>query len=550
MEKTDGPRRNKATRAICFQGAGVQPEDRRLGRPTGRPWEFPEGAPCGIIKEEGDMAMARDGRCPMKALRPIQRIAPALVVLHCLAAVALAQYQVPLRYDLRYSSPTYIPSDVMRGAPPPPPARQDPYAFGSLSYGDLGVTGNLRAGKSFQGNVPYTQLGNIVSNDLPSYSLSNFERDSIGVGDIGTGVERGVPTPYFPGSGSVTTPGTVGVRFAVPPLSDRAPYTVADLNAALPQARARVGVDTGEARLPAEGVPAAGYGLTIPQSALNWVDALIEGRVSPQSAPGGEEASKTDQRLGLLQESPDRRLGLKPETATESPWKPEKQAEEQAIEDSESSLYQRVRKEVEEAKQESSEPAKSTAAPSVRSRPGGEEDASALEGREEKPGGIPPPAKPYKSAGGFDGYLKRADAAVKESNYSKAEALYAAAAALEPNRPVAFFGRLHALLGLMYYDQAGVVLEQTLKAHPDWVKAAPEIMSVYPNAEVLERIIRDLKANLLVKPDSLSDGLLLGYVLYSAGRRDEAKAFLEAVARVRGEEQGPEQAILKAIEGR
>ena len=488
----------------------------------------------------------------MKALGPIWIPVSVVAMWLGLAGTAQAQYQVPLRYDLRYSSPTYIPSDVMRGVAPPS-VRQDPYAFGSLSYGNLAVTGNLRAGKSFQGNVPYVSTGDILSKTLPSFALDKFERDSIGVGDIGTGVERGVPTPYFPSSGTVTTPASAGVRFITPPMGERAPYTLPNLNTVLPQTSVRAGVDTGELKLPAPagGVAQPGGGLSIPQSALIWVDALIEGRISPEAAgvTGGEEASKKDPRLGLLQELPDQRLGLKPETAAAPPQAPEPQAEPQAIEETQQSLYQAVRKEAEEAiREEQSKPKEPAEASSVQPQPGRQGQVEPP--GEETPTGIPPPAKPYASAGGFDGYMKRADAAMKDSNYGMAEALYAAAAALEPSRSAAFFGRLHAMLGLMYYDQAGLVLERTIKAHPDWVGAAPDIASVYFKSDVLERILTDLKANLLVKPDSLSDGLLLGYVLYSAGRRDEAKTFLEAVVRTRGDEQGAEQVILKAMEGR
>ena len=486
----------------------------------------------------------------MKTRGLVWMLVPVVAMAWGLTGTAQAQYQVPLRYDLRYSSPTYIPSDVMRGVAPPS-VRQDPYAFGSLSYGNLAVTGNLRAGKSFQGNIPYIQTGAILSKTLPSFALDKFERDSIGVGDIGTGVERGVPTPYFPSSGTVTTPASAGVRFITPPMGERAPYTLPNLNTVLPQTGVRAGVDAMGLPGQAEGAVQPGQGLVIPQSALNWVDALIEGRISPEAAgvTGGEEASKKDPRLGLLQELPDQRLGLKPETAAAPPQAPEPQAEPQAIEETQQSLYQAVRKEAEEAiREEQSKPKEPAEASSVQPQPGRQEQVGPPE--EETPPGIPPPAKPYASAGGFDGHMKRADAAMKDSNYGMAEALYAAAAALEPSRSAAFFGRLQAMLGLMYYDQAGLVLERTIKAHPDWVGAAPDITSVYFKSDVLERIITDLKANLLVKPDSLSDGLLLGYVLYSAGRRDEAKTFLEAGVRTRGDEQGAEQVILKAMEGR
>jgi hypothetical protein len=158
------------------------------------------------------------------------------------AAAVSGQYYTPLRYDLRYTSPTYIPSGTMRFGPSGP----NPYAFGSPLYSDLSVTGNLRAGKSFHGNVPYSQSGSQISTNLGTNRLSNFTRDSIGVGDIGTGVEYGAPMPYYAPSGSVTNIGTAQQRFVTPMPGSRAPYTVQNPNA-IP-ARPRTTAATSAAR--------------------------------------------------------------------------------------------------------------------------------------------------------------------------------------------------------------------------------------------------------------------------------------------------------------
>jgi len=215
----------------------------------------------------------------------ILAIAAVGLTLALVAQEAQGQYYTPLRYDLRQSSPTYIPSGAIRFGPDRQP---DPYAFGSPQYGNLGMTGNLRLGKSFQGRSPYRPSGSQLSSDLPSLRLSDFRRDSIGVEDVGTGVEYGQPGAYFPGSGSVTTPWSAGGRFAAPLPGDRAPYATRDVNApSLPRfsAAGSAAYSAAGGAAEAPGIPAAGMNLTIPRSALDYVDALIDGRASPMPAP-------------------------------------------------------------------------------------------------------------------------------------------------------------------------------------------------------------------------------------------------------------------------
>ncbi len=134
----------------------------------------------------------------------------AALVLGMAAAEAGAQYYVPLRYDLRYTTnPGYI-GPVTQALPAPP----DPYSYGALQYGNLLMTGNVRGGKSFEGTVPYNQQGSQLSTFLPSMALSNFNRDSVSVADVVSGLNYGGYQPYFAGAGSVTSLYTAETRFA------------------------------------------------------------------------------------------------------------------------------------------------------------------------------------------------------------------------------------------------------------------------------------------------------------------------------------------------
>jgi len=254
-------------------------------------------------------------------MRTLKTLSVALVVV-AWATDALAQYYVPLRYDMRYTpNPGYISPVPYAQAPP----RADPYAFGSAQYGNYDITGNVRAGKSFRGSTPFGQQGSQISTRLPSMGLSNFTRDSIGIEDLGTGVEHGAALPYFPGSGSVTSITTAKSRFATPPPMDRAPYALPSVNSAMPGYTAVPGSFAGSAPPPmVSPQQAAGYrpGLYVPRGAVEWVNAMVEGRggappvdrraltVSTGSPGETLQERKMDLRLGLPLMPADTRIGI------------------------------------------------------------------------------------------------------------------------------------------------------------------------------------------------------------------------------------------------
>ena len=505
-------------------------------------------------------------------------VAAALVgtlALGLLASSAPGQYYVPLRYDLRYSlNPGYITAIPYGQAP----SRPDPYAFGSPIYSGLDLTGNVRAGKSFQGNTPFNQMGSQLSTNIPSMALSNFKRDSVGIGDLGTGVEYGAALPYFPGSASVTSLGTAERRFAPIPPGDRAPYTLPNYNAAnvgmvsvLPTAGFYAGGS------PPPDVPAAQVqlmkrnGLYLPRGSIEWVNAMAGGipRAPADMAPTvttedlSPDARRMDMRLGVPQQPADIRVGLPPELGGQAIAVPGGPADVAAAEarakaraqaagtgeTTETSLSPIARKlrdgaAAKEAARTQEGARTSTGAPPP-AQPGAPPSG---QGNNQEPPVMPAPPTQYTGPATFVEYVERAHAQMKESHYGAADALYEAAMVMDADRPSALFGRIYALLGDYRYLQASLVLDRALKLHPDWVAEVPDIKAVYFKPETLMRIIDDLKTNLKDRPANVEANLLLGYINFASGKNDLAKPFLKQVAAVRGEKPGSEQVLLKAIE--
>ncbi|MCX5676452.1 MAG: hypothetical protein NTX87_15735 [Planctomycetota bacterium] len=504
-------------------------------------------------------------------MRTLKTLAVALAVV-AWATDALAQYYVPLRYDMRYTpNPGYISPVPYAQAPP----RADPYAFGSAQYGNYDITGNVRAGKSFRGSTPFGQQGSQISTRLPSLRLSNFTRDSIGIEDIGTGVEHGAALPYFPGSGSVTSITTAKSRFATPPPMDRAPYALPGVNSAMPGYTAVPGSFAGSAPPPmVSPQQAAGYrpGLYVPRGAVEWVNAMVEGRggappvdrraptVSPGLAGETPQERKMDLRLGLPLMPADARIGIwtagsetgqaaPPEAG--GPAAPAAEGAPAAPADLfQSPLYWRLR----EAATTDKPPARREEPPFLLTPPKPRTTAADGPGEERDLAGEPQaPAIPAlieklpTTPASYADYLARAQAARKANQYGAADSLFQAAMVMDPDQPEPFFGRVSALLGDYRYLQAALVLDRGLKTHPEWARSIPDAKTGYSKPEVYDRIVGELAEDLKNRPEGAETNLLLGYLSLASGKTEDARAYLKQVALVRGDRAGSERAMLDAI---
>ncbi|HUU91096.1 MAG TPA: hypothetical protein VM238_07785 [Phycisphaerae bacterium] len=479
----------------------------------------------------------------------------ACAALSLVGADAFGQYYTPLRYDLRHTSPTYIPSGTMRFGPP---ARYDPYRFGNYNPGNLSITGNLRLGKSFQGTSPYRSTGSQLSMDLPSTRLSDFRRDTIGIEDVGTGLEYGQLGAFYPGSASVTTPYTAGMRFAVPTPGARAPYVPRNVNVpVLPQWSAHSQAFTSGYGMgsitPTIEEPMTAGGLAIPPSVLTHAAALLDGRISPM--PEDVTAPFAPSEVEDLVKSPYERFGHKFESEPANIFIPDDAGEhagDMTMPDDLSSIFWLDRETAGEQDVWAPQPgAEGIVTPwnAVQDSPGAEAAWPEETGEDETEPIVTPVLPPSMPVSTYAVYVMRGHAAMKEGDYGKAEALYAAGVALEPDRPAAFFGRIHALLGRRLYLQAIVVMERELAQHPQWVNVVPSLKGVYAKTDVYDRILEELQRELETKPNDVGHNLLIGYVYYSADEKRKARLHLEKAARARDAKPGPEKAILAAIEG-
>lgn len=468
-----------------------------------------------------------------------------------MAVAALGQYYVPLRYDLRRGTPVYVPGRepwVSYGSYDAP--NYDPYSFGAAQNGNYFITGNVRAGKSFQGRTPYNDVGNELATGLPSLRLSNFRRDSVGVQDIGTGVEYGVPMPYFPSSAEVTTPYTAGTRFQTPYPGAAAagvPYAPTPY---VPSWEAAPGI--GYAPPPTYTVPGLdNYTLDrirIPESTWEALRRLAAeedtptppGTVSTLPGPGAATAGRS--QVDQLIEKPTFRFDQTPSNIV-PPESTTGVGPNGLPAPEDLSLY---------LKPETVTPVlPAMPAQPPRETPGQANEAAPKWASLTGPGSPDmPPAVPMPSAGAsYDTLMRTAETSMRLGNYEGAGELFRQASIVNAGRPEAAFGQVHASLGRRAYYQAALALERLIEQHPDWVKQPPNLKAAFEDAKAYDDILNDLRDRLQMNDASRQLNFIMGYVLYAGGRTEEAKPYLERAAAFLKHLETPEKILLEAAGG-
>jgi hypothetical protein len=460
---------------------------------------------------------------------------------------AFGQYYVPLRYDLRRGTPVYVPgrepwtSYGYYDAP-----NYDPYSFGAVQARNYLITGNVRAGKSFRGSTPYSDVGSELATTLPSLRLSNFRRDSIGVQDIGTGVEYGVPLPYFPSSAEVTTPYTAATRFQTPyPAAGPGPtpYMPAPYVPSW-----QVGPSPGY-------VPSATYivpGLDtytldrvrVPEStweALRRLAAEEETPIPPgtvSALPGPGAAPATESAVEQLIEKPTFRFEQTPSNIL--PPEPAGGVGPNGLPaPADLSLY---------LKPETVTPV----LPAVPARaPGAADETAPKWASLTGPGGaaVPPPVPTPPAGASYEALLRTAETSMRFGNYENAAELFRQAAGLDASRPEAAFGQVHAFLGRRAFYQAALALARLIEDHPDWVKRPPDLKAAFENPKTYDDVLKDLRGRIQMSETARELNFIMGYALYAGGRTEEARPYLERAAAALKHLRTPEKILLEAASG-
>lgn len=136
-------------------------------------------------------------------------------------------------------------------------------------------------------------------------------------------------------------------------------------------------------------------------------------------------------------------------------------------------------------------------------------------------------------ARGLADLLRSAEELMKEEKYTSAVARYDAATQVAPNNPLIVLGRSHAQLGAGQYRQAEVDIRRAIAEGPEVLLAQYNLKSMI-GEDRLAFLVEDLKDIAATVPNEVRPHLLLAYIAYNSGNKQEAAEHLAQAEKAAG----------------
>ncbi len=426
---------------------------------------------------------------------------------------------------------------------------------------NLIITGNVTGGRSFQGFSPI-QNPNAILTPIPSSSLSNFVRDSVGLPSIQSGVSGYTPEIFFAPSQTAVTSGEIAAQSSLQRIPSGA-YRVGQYQYQVPiqpltgtEQFGGIATELPNAR-PAwrpTGVGIFRPDILVGQQPGQQADIAL---ATPQPPPQAEQAlparpGQQELEPGMQEGEPTmaRPLQVQPPGAFESaqPGMQTPQAEQTA-----SSLLAEMRQYTEtlreQAQQREREGEQAIPAPlgdrlgqpadlsldAAARRPADElrigrtgrtegqqarmrSELTHLQASELLKQRL---ATPIRTLAGqrrtqIDNLLARAEELMSQGEYYRAAATYSSIINTTPDNPLAWMGRANALLAAGEYVSAYLALQQAIERYPRMLLFDFDLPSLVGNREVLDVRRAELERTLETQ-DDYRIRFLLGYLEYFGG---------------------------------
>jgi len=450
---------------------------------------------------------------------------------------------------------------------------------------NLVITGNITAGKSFQGVVPY-QASTSFSGTMGSSALDSFIRDSAGSESFGR--PAGQSVPYYSATGSVTTtlPGARGGVFMPQGETFGSNYPAGRLpdEAILNQPQ----------MLPAGGAASTQYKHFVsspyyhppvlpPNRPMSMTTEEMEKMISSDAerysrnvnlqptgvgdqqqqeqqqkqieqlkndlGQAGKKAPEIKQGLAKELSAPKglSKEGLQPFEKVQAQAPKQKTAKKEQVD-----VFEQMKQQLEDFKKsfESEWAGKTTkqpAKPSVDTNEPGrrkeketkppEEGASKEEPAVDKISPVDLSAKAKGILGEhnslasfakdkFNQHIKAAENYMKQGQYYRAADAYTLASYYKPEDPLAYAGKSYALFGAGEYMSSSLFLSRALEIFPEYALFKINLETMIGDRDRLESRIVEAEQR-LEKGNSPELQFLLAYVYYQLGRTEAAKKAID-----------------------
>jgi tetratricopeptide (TPR) repeat protein len=446
---------------------------------------------------------------------------------------------------------------------------------------NLIVTGNITAGKSFQGVVPY-QASTSFSGPMGSSALDSFIRDSAGSESFGRSAGQSVP--YYSPTSSVTTtlPGYHGGVFAPQGQTFGSNYPAGRLpdEATLTQPQTQ----------PAGGAASSQYKHFVsspyyhppvlpPNRPMSMTTEEMEKMISSDAerysrnmnlqptgvgdeqqqeqieqlkndlGQAGKKVSELKQSLAKELSAPKglSKEGLQPFEKVQAQAPKQKTAKKEQAD-----VFEQMKQQLEDFKKsfESEQTGKTTkqpAKPSVdTNEPGRREEKETKPPEEgaskEKPtvDKISPVDLAVKAKGilgehnsfasfakdKFNQHVKTAENYMKQGQYYRAADAYTLASYYKPEDPLAYAGKSYALFAAGEYMSSSLFLSRALEIFPEYALFKINLETMIGDRDKLESRIVEVEQR-LEKSNAPELQFLLAYVYYQLGRTEAAKKAID-----------------------
>ena len=410
-------------------------------------------------------------------------------------------YNSPVRRDIRYRS----------------------------GYGNLFITGNISAGKSFRGSIPYSDPTQFQGS-LGSSSLSNFHRDSVGLGTlIGPGRSASWQAlPYYNPSSTVlplsaqarglALPGSSVPKSAFIPagklgtgirLSRRA------LEAPVPRPSLLKGIRPEDILVPSM---AAGPQAWLPPSQGQELQA-IQPHELPELAQ--QLVDTTIPSVGLLPDNQSQSL-IAPQIITQGP--PEPAQDRQGPTDQ--NRYERFQAPPEPpAEQQTEQPTES-----LRDRQAELWESAQLMALQAKLGTTGSADQIAEAIRAAEQQAQQGQLFLQRGQYYHAVRAYEQAGQLDQDNPLPLLGQTNALIAAGQYRHAAQVFGELLDMFDRDVEFKLDA-AVWPGSmDVLDNRRLELQEITLAQPQDPAPLLLRGYIELLEGNRSAAEQLFEQAA--------------------
>jgi hypothetical protein len=129
-----------------------------------------------------------------------------------------------------------------------------------------------------------------------------------------------------------------------------------------------------------------------------------------------------------------------------------------------------------------------------------------------------------------DKLLDEADRRFALGLYPQAAMLYQQAMKLDRNDALARFSVAHSLFALGLYKLAGQNVRHGLDAFPEWGLVDLDLRKFYVNPETFTAKLADLQRHVKANPEDRDARILLGYICYFSGQREQGTSYFRELA--------------------